>query len=206
MQQERHQIGERFVKRGDVHIGRMQERRSQPVEQGVRDLVSDDVVAERRADQAIADDEARRVARGVEVAERHVPGFAVVAGVAPAEAEGPQDQPQRSVFCRRDGPSDVATESPSKGRVGQAADRVHHLEVKSAVRRRGWQPSADQQVRIVEVQHGRGERLGDLVDPHVEERSDRPRHQRLVGNLHRRNAAAPIGDGGIERVDPQRAH
>ena len=55
VEEQRDEIGERLVERRHVHVGRIHERRAQPVEQRVRRLVRDDVVAERGADQAVAE-------------------------------------------------------------------------------------------------------------------------------------------------------
>ena len=52
VQEQRDQIGEAFVKRRHVDVGRIEKRRPQPVEQRMRRLVGDDVVAERGADEA----------------------------------------------------------------------------------------------------------------------------------------------------------
>ena len=154
VQEQRHQIGQRFVKRRHVHVRGVQERRSQPVEERVRDLVGDDVVAERGADQAVAHDETGRIAGRVEVAERDVTGVAVVTGVAPAEPERPEDEPQRAVLARGHGPADVASQRAPESRVGQRADRIDHLQVEPAVRRRRRQSFGNQQVRVVEIQRG----------------------------------------------------
>ena len=59
VEEERDEIGEPFVERRHVDVGRIEERRAQPVEQRVRRLVRDDVVAERRADEAALQREAR---------------------------------------------------------------------------------------------------------------------------------------------------
>ena len=127
MEEERDQIGEALVERGHVDVGRIEKGRPQAVEQRMRRLVSDDVVAERGADQTAFQREARRllVRRGNSRTRGHR-----LRGCSQhwcLEAERPHDEPQRPVGGRGRRPRDVAAESASERRVGEAADGIHHL-------------------------------------------------------------------------------
>ena len=153
VEEQRDQVGKTLVERGHVDVGRIEKRRAQAIEQRMRCLVSDDVVAERRADETALQREPRRLLVRAEVAEREVAGFAAVAGVGAAEAERPHDEPQwTAIGRRRRRPRDVPPEGAPECRVGKAADGVHHLQVEAAVGRRGRQAAREEQVRIVEVE------------------------------------------------------
>src|SRR5262245_5282413 len=106
MKEQGNQVGEALVERGHVDVGRFHERGAQGVEQRMRGLVRDDVVAEGRGDQAALDGKAGGPAAGPEVAERQVAGLAAVPGVRPAD-EGPYFQPERPFRAGRDGPRDL---------------------------------------------------------------------------------------------------
>ena len=155
VEEQRHEIGEPFVERRHVDVGRDEKHRPQAVEQRVRGLVHDDVVAQGRADQTLPHHESGRVGTGVEIAERQIAALAAVAGIAAAKAERPDDQPQRTVGGHGGRPGDVAAERAPEGRVGQAADGIDHLQMKVAVQRRRREAARQQQVGIVEIERRR---------------------------------------------------
>ena len=207
VEKERDQIGEALVERGHVDVGRIEKRRPQSVEQRVRRLVRDDVVAERGADQAALEREAGRFLSGAEVAERQVAGFTAVAGVDASEAERPHDEAQRPVGGSHRRPRDVPAERASECGVREAADGIHHLHVETAVGRCRREPAREEEMWIVEI-----ERLGPIqrellwsaLTVDREERPDRTRLQLLVRHEHRGDAAQAVGHRRVERVDPQR--
>ncbi len=88
VQEERDEIREALVERWNVDVGRIEERRAQAVEQRVRRFVRDDVVAERRADEAALQREARGFLVGAEVAERQVAASRLYPALVPTKPNG----------------------------------------------------------------------------------------------------------------------
>jgi hypothetical protein len=204
VEEERHQIREAFVERGDVDVGRVEKRRPQPVEQRMRRLVDDDVVAEGGADQAALERETGRLVAGAEIAERQVAGLSAVAGVAAVEPERPHDEPQRAIGRRRCRPRDVPAERTSEGAIREAADGVHHLHVEASVGGRRRQAARQEKMRIVEVER-LGLKLGRrALAVHGEERADGPWLELLVGHLYGRDAAEAIRHRRIQCVNAKR--
>ena len=192
------------MERRHVDVGRVEKRRPQAIEQRMRRLVGDDVVAEGGADQPAFEREAGRLLSGAEVAERQVAGLAAVAGIGAAEAERPDDEPQRPIRGRGRGPRDVPAERPPERTVREAADGIDHLHVEPAVGRSRRQAAREEQVRIVEVERLGAKLLGCAQTVDREERPDRARLQLLVRHHHRGDAAHAVGYRRVEGVDPQR--
>ena len=151
--------------------------------------------------------EARRLVAGAEVTERQIAGLAAVAGVGCRESRTAGRSSATDRRGRGGRPGDVPPERAPERGVGQAADRVDHLQVEATVgrRRRRARSRAGGAGR-----RGRAPRRaassGAPTTVHRKERADRARLQLLVGDVRRRHAAHAVRYRRIERVDAQRTN
>src|SRR6266403_1507502 len=119
MDKNRHQIGETFMKRGNIDICWIQEKGPQAIKESMGGFVRNDVMAQRGANDAVAQSETSAFFSGIKKAEGKISRFSAVTSVCDPRAEWPHDQAKwfiGGIVIGR--PRDVATQCPPERRIG----------------------------------------------------------------------------------------
>ncbi|MES0056553.1 hypothetical protein NKJ66_23385 [Mesorhizobium sp. M0078] len=200
---QRRKISKRFVKRGDIDVGRLGEMLSDAVDDGVGHLMRDDIVRQAGENGLPRQHIAVGIRTGGKVSEHDSVDIPVIIGVRLKHRVGVEIQTVWARACPM--PVDLASKRDLEAFERLRRNGIHHLLVESRVGLARVEPTPHQNRFVVEIDR-RIIRPGVTIIVYDRNScADRPGLKRLIGDRQAQMVAQHVPHARIECIDLQRA-